>query len=101
VKPDNILVDWHSDKEGDETVSNSALGDFFKWENAKPCNTASAIGNAMWRSPEGQTGTGVTKASDIFSFGLVVSKRCFDAELMLTSCKVYIRSRRRCLSIAE
>jgi hypothetical protein len=27
----------------------------------------------MWRSPEGQTGRGVTKASDIFSFGLVVS----------------------------
>ncbi|KAI0537572.1 hypothetical protein GGR58DRAFT_470968 [Xylaria digitata] len=25
----------------------------------------------MWRSLEGQTGTGVTKASDIFSFGLV------------------------------
>ncbi|CRJ88525.1 hypothetical protein BN1708_009278 [Verticillium longisporum] len=25
----------------------------------------------MWRSPEGQTGMGVTKASDIFSFGLV------------------------------
>jgi serine/threonine protein kinase len=98
VKPDNILVDWHSDKEGDETVSNSALADFdliFKWENVKPCNTSSAIGNAMWRSPEGQTGTGVTKASDIFSFGLVVSKQCVDAELMLTSCKVYIRSRRR------
>jgi hypothetical protein len=56
VKPDNILVDWHSDKEGDETVSNSALADFdliFKWENVKPCNTSSAIGNAMWRSPEG------------------------------------------------
>ncbi|KAH6696118.1 hypothetical protein EV126DRAFT_68428 [Verticillium dahliae] len=26
----------------------------------------------MWRSTEGQTGRGVTKASDIFSFGLVV-----------------------------
>jgi hypothetical protein len=31
----------------------------------------------MWRSPEGQTGRGVTKASDIFSFGLVVRKLHF------------------------
>ncbi|KAK3685064.1 hypothetical protein B0T22DRAFT_442265 [Podospora appendiculata] len=28
-------------------------------------------GDAMWRSPEGQTGRGVTKASDMFSFGFV------------------------------
>ncbi|XMA19890.1 hypothetical protein WAI453_012681 [Rhynchosporium graminicola] len=25
----------------------------------------------MWRSPEGQTARGITKASDVFSFGLV------------------------------
>ena len=34
--------------------------------------TPHAVGNAMWRSPEGQTGRGMIKASDIFSFGLVV-----------------------------
>lgn len=53
-----------------------ALGDFdiaFKSEGGEPLQTTHAIGNAMWRSPEGQTGRGMTKASDIFSFGLVVS----------------------------
>lgn len=76
VKPDNILVNWTCDKEGSGVVTDVALGDFdiaFKLEGGKPRQTPYAIGNAMWRSPEGQTGRGVTKASDIFSFGLVVS----------------------------
>jgi serine/threonine protein kinase len=104
VKTDNILVDWHSDKEGYKTVSNAALGDFdlaFKCENAKPCNTPYAIGNAMWRSPEGQTGKCVNKASDIYSFGLVVSQPYVDAELRLTLCKVFIRFWRRRLPTPE
>jgi serine/threonine protein kinase len=77
VKPDNILVNWTSDKEGNKLVSDVALGDFdiaFKPESGVPLQTPYAIGNAMWRSPEGQTGRGVTKASDMFSFGLVVSE---------------------------
>ncbi|KAK0111174.1 hypothetical protein ONS95_001550 [Cadophora gregata] len=74
VKPDNILVNWTSDSSGQKTVSDVALGDFdlvFKSEGGKTRETPYAVGNAMWRSPEGQTGRGVTKASDIFSFGLV------------------------------
>jgi hypothetical protein len=54
----------------------ATLGDFdiaFKSEGGAPRQTPYAIGNVMWRSPEGQTGRGVTKASDVFSFGLVVS----------------------------
>lgn len=77
MKPDNILVNWNCDQEGNKTVSDVTLGDFdiaFKLGGGKPRETPYAIGNAMWRSPEGQTGRGVTKASDIFSFGLVVSK---------------------------
>jgi serine/threonine protein kinase len=77
VKPDNILVDWSNDKEGNVTVTDAALGDFdiaFKSEGGEPRQAPFAIGNAMWRSPEGQTGRGVTKASDMFSFGLVVNK---------------------------
>lgn len=76
VKPDNILVNWTCDKDGKITVTNVALGDFdiaFRSEGGKARQTPYPIGNAMWRSPEGQTGRGVTKASDIFSFGLVVS----------------------------
>ncbi|KAF1840645.1 kinase-like protein [Cucurbitaria berberidis CBS 394.84] len=74
VKPDNILVNWTSDKEGDKTVTNVALGDFdiaFKLDSGASLRTPYAIGNVMWRSPEGQTGSGVTKASDVYSFGLV------------------------------
>ncbi|KAK9786408.1 putative Kinase-like protein [Seiridium cardinale] len=74
VKPDNILVNWTCDAEGNKTVADVTLGDFditFKSEGGKPCTTPYAIGNAMWRSPEGQTGRGVTKASDVYSFGLV------------------------------
>ncbi|KAK5745232.1 hypothetical protein LTS12_023205 [Elasticomyces elasticus] len=74
IKPDNVLVNCDPDREGHETFVDAVLGDFdlvFKWENAKPRHTPYAIGNAMWRSPEGQTGRGVTKASDIYSFGLM------------------------------
>ncbi|AEO58481.1 kinase-like protein [Thermothelomyces thermophilus ATCC 42464] len=74
VKPDNILVDWACDEDGNKTVTKAALGDFdiaLKLEGAKPLYGPHAVGNAMWRSPEAQTGRGVTKASDVFSFGLV------------------------------
>lgn len=76
MKPDNVLVNWACGDEGNKIVTDAALGDFdiaFKSEAGAPRQTPYAIGNAMWRSPEGQTGRGVTKASDIFSFGLVVS----------------------------
>lgn len=76
IKPDNILVNWTQDEEGNKTVTDVALGDFdiaFKSEAGESRETPYAIGNVMWRSPEGQTGRGVAKASDIFSFGLVVS----------------------------
>lgn len=77
VKPDNILVNWTCDEDGNKTVTDVALGDFdiaFKLKDGESRQTPYAIGNAMWRSPEGQTGRGVTKASDVFSYGLVVSK---------------------------
>ncbi|KAI1826799.1 kinase-like domain-containing protein [Xylaria intraflava] len=86
VKPDNILVNWTCDEEGNKTVTGVALGDFdiaFKSVGGRPRETPYAIGNAMWRSPEGQTGSGVTKASDIFSFGLVCIFTFGGAELLL------------------
>lgn len=86
VKPDNVLVNPDFSKEGHKTVTNAVLGDFdliFKSENAKPCHTPYAIGNAMWRSPEGQTGGSLTKASDIYSFGLMVSEPSSEVEIIL------------------
>ena len=77
MKPDNILVEWACDEHGKKRVTNAVLGDFdiaFKPEGGTPLRTRYAIGNVMWRSPEGQTARGVTKALDVFSFGLVVSE---------------------------
>lgn len=80
MKPDNVLVNWRCDEDGKKTISDVALGDFdIASRSEKPRETPYAIGNAMWRSPEGQTGRGVTKASDIFSFGLVVSRLAQDS----------------------
>lgn len=89
MKPDNILVNWTCDKDGNKTVTDVALGDFdiaFKSEGGESRQTPFAIGNAMWRSPEGQTGRGVTKASDIFSFGLVVGKPCVNLRIHANLC---------------
>lgn len=55
MKPDNILINWTCDKEGNKTVTDAALGDFdiaFKLKDGEPRQTPYAIGNAMWRSPE-------------------------------------------------
>lgn len=53
-----------------------ALGDFdlaLKLIDDQPLRTPRAVENVMWPSPEGQSGKGVAKPSDVFSFGLVVS----------------------------
>lgn len=44
----------------------------------------------MWQSPEGQTRRGVTKASDIFSFGLVVSRPCLNVSAYVNLYLQYI-----------
>lgn len=76
IKPDNILVNWTCDEEGTKTITDVALGDFdiaFKLEPGALLYSSHAVGNAMWRSPEGQTGRGLSKASDVYSFRLVIS----------------------------
>ncbi|KAK1569807.1 kinase-like domain-containing protein [Colletotrichum navitas] len=85
VKPDNILVNWTCDDQGNKSVTDVALGDFdiaYKLEDEQFRQTPYAIGNAMWRSPEGQTGI-VTKASDVFSFGLVCIYALGGGDLLL------------------
>ncbi|POS69497.1 hypothetical protein DHEL01_v212109 [Diaporthe helianthi] len=74
VKPDNILVDWAYDSQGQPRVEKVALGDFdlaLRLVDEQPLRAPHAVGNVMWRSPEGQSGKGVAKASDIYSLGLV------------------------------
>ncbi|KJX93784.1 calcium/calmodulin dependent protein kinase [Zymoseptoria brevis] len=73
IKPDNVLIDWESDSEGNKTVTNVALGDFdiaCKLKDGETRLTPHAVGNAMWRSPEAQTGIS-NRASDVYSLGLV------------------------------
>ncbi|CZS92512.1 uncharacterized protein RAG0_03124 [Rhynchosporium agropyri] len=69
LTPDNILIIWTCDDQGNQVVTDVVLGNFdiaFKPEGGEPLQTHYAIGNVMWRSPEGQTARGVTKASDVF-----------------------------------
>lgn len=103
IKPDNILVNWTCDEEGTKTITDVALGDF---DIAWKCPTNAvitgrhAVGNHMWRSPEARTGKGMPKASDVFSFGLVVSlPKLFSciiiSELTLSVSTVHIYPRAR------
>ncbi|KAI0877784.1 kinase-like protein [Hypoxylon argillaceum] len=86
VKPDNIFINWTCDQKGNKIVTDAALGDFgiaYKQVGETPLRTGVALGNFMWRSPEGQTGSGITKASDIFSYGLVCIYAFGGGELLL------------------
>ncbi|KAI2615100.1 kinase-like protein [Hypoxylon sp. NC1633] len=76
VKPDNIFVDWSLDDRSKIQATRASLGDFehaLRLEGNKPLRLPerSQIGNLMWLSPEGLTGQGTTKPSDVFAFGLV------------------------------
>ncbi|OHF03895.1 hypothetical protein CORC01_00757 [Colletotrichum orchidophilum] len=85
LKPDNILVNWTCDDQGTKTVTDVVLGDFdiaYELQGGLSRQTPYAIGNVMWRSPEGQTGI-TSKASDVFSFGLVCIYVLGGGELLL------------------
>ncbi|KAF1349033.1 kinase-like domain-containing protein [Delphinella strobiligena] len=85
IKPDNILVDWTRDSEGNKIVTNVALGDFdiaCKLKEGETRLTPYAVGNAMWRSPEGQASLS-TRASDIYSLGLVYIYALGGGELLI------------------
>ncbi|KAI1352742.1 kinase-like protein [Xylaria sp. FL0043] len=74
IRPDNVFLDWTCDNEGIVTVTNVALGDSdiaCQFDDGETCDSPCALGDVTWRSPEAQTRTGVSKALDIFSFGLV------------------------------
>ncbi|KAL6709755.1 hypothetical protein ACN47E_001184 [Coniothyrium glycines] len=72
VKPDNIFVNWHLDANDEFHLDKVVLGDMdlaLKLKGEKLLNHK--LGNAMWRSPEGQLGRGVGKPSEVFSFALL------------------------------
>ncbi|KAF2220302.1 kinase-like domain-containing protein [Elsinoe ampelina] len=74
LKPDNILVNWTNDDRNHKIITDVILGDFdisLKQGDADPRHEQYAVGNVMWRSPEGQIGRRGTTMSDVYSFGLV------------------------------
>lgn len=69
------MLNWSRDEATGFNIEQVALGDLdcaLELEGDKLLHHR--IGNVMWRSPEGQTGKGIGKPSEVFSFGLVVSK---------------------------
>lgn len=73
TKPDNVVLNWDVDENGEIKVGDVVLGDLdcaLKLIGDKLLNFR--IGNVMWRSPEGQAGRGIGKHSEVFSFGLMV-----------------------------
>ncbi|KAI3395295.1 hypothetical protein diail_1493, partial [Diaporthe ilicicola] len=68
------LVDWTLDSNSDPKVTKVASGDFdiaLKLSHERPLRAPHAVGNVLWRSPEGQSGKGIAKPSDVYSFGRV------------------------------
>lgn len=90
LKPDNIFANLTHDEQGSRLVSHAVLGDFdlaYRLEDGLALQAPGPVGNAMWRSPEGQFGSGITKSSDIYSFGLIV--RCLFAWIQTSSIDGY------------
>ena len=68
------MVDCHTTDQGHIKVDKVALSDLdcsLHLEGEKLLNAR--IGNVMWRSPEAHIGKGISKPSDVFSYGLLVS----------------------------
>ncbi|EZF28441.1 hypothetical protein TMEN_9321 [Trichophyton mentagrophytes] len=76
VKPDNVMINYSQDEQGLPLPQRVVLGDLdvsLKMKGDKLLRLPEGIklGNVMWRSPEAQTGQGIGKPSDVFSYGLV------------------------------
>lgn len=75
IKPDNILVQSFVVPPGLRIITQVALGDFDIVTNLEGnpfFQNETSVGTVEWQSPESQTGR-LSKSSDIFAFGLVVS----------------------------
>ncbi|KAF4625330.1 hypothetical protein G7Y89_g12842 [Cudoniella acicularis] len=87
VKPDNVMVDWNLDEQGQVQIERVALTDLdvslkLKGDKLLRIPNMQRLGNFMWRSPEAQTGQGIGKPSDVFSFGLVCIYTLTSREIM-------------------
>ena len=68
------MIDWHLDSDGQPSVERVHLADTdCAFKLGERLFRGPPLGNVMWRSPEAQTGKGIGKESDVFSYGLIVS----------------------------
>lgn len=75
MRAENILVDFHDDDNGKivlEKVQITDLDDAAHLRNGKFIEGVKA-GNENWRSPEAFFKSKLSKPTDMFSFGIVVS----------------------------
>lgn len=92
VKPDNVMLDYRRDEDGQITPERVVLSDLdcalkLKGDKLLRLPDGAKIRNVMWRSPEAQTGQGIGKASDVFSYGLVVEGALWPGLLEVFSAK--------------
>lgn len=74
LKSDNILLMYTASPSDEVNITQVNVADC---DNAAKVKEGEAIigtqvGNVMWRSPEAHVGARIGKASDIFSFGVIV-----------------------------
>lgn len=76
IKPDNILISYTTGPDGNRSISAVCLADT---EDARKLEKGhevfGKVGNVYWRSPEGQMGIRIHKASDLWSFAAMVSSQ--------------------------
>ncbi|KAG5291660.1 protein kinase domain containing protein [Histoplasma ohiense] len=71
------MIDYHYHQAGQLRLERVVLDDLdcsLKLKDNKLLRLPNGIkiGNVMWRSPEAQTGQGIGKPSDVFSYELVI-----------------------------
>ena len=75
LKSNNIVLMYTTGPTDEVDITRVNVAD---WDNAAKVTegqaiTGTQVGNVMWRSPEAHAGMRIGKASDIFSFGIIVS----------------------------
>ena len=75
MKANNIVINWEK-KQPEFQITQVQLTDIEDSASVSPGYDIldKQVGNWMWRSPEAHTRGRVNKPSDMFSFGVVVSR---------------------------
>ena len=72
------MISYTSDADGTLEINKVALADTERALKLPPGHTVSRpMGHHFWTSPEANMGTGVGRASDMWSFGVTVSSPMF------------------------